>query len=70
VDGLLSGDYGRIAESKLRILCEELNETVRIARIDNREHPLPPRPVGLPDTLWCDHGLIHSFSIRHAVAMH
>jgi hypothetical protein len=58
-DGFVADNHGRIAKPKLRIRSEELNETVRVARVDNCEHPLPPCTVALHDAIECDNVLIH-----------
>ena len=60
VDGFVADDYRSIAEPKLRIRSEELNEAVSVAPVDNREHLLPPRWVGLHHTIGRDDNLIHS----------
>jgi hypothetical protein len=50
LDGFVADDYGSIAEPKLRIRSEELDEVIRVAGIDNRKHPLPPCTIGLRGT--------------------
>jgi len=53
LNGCVADDYGSIAEPKLRIRSEELDEVIGIAGIDNRKHPLPPCTIGLRGTFGC-----------------
>lgn len=65
-DGFMADDHRSIAEPKLRIRSEELDETVRVAGIDDRKHTLPPCTIRLPIIFWYDGD--HCVSIRAAVA--
>jgi hypothetical protein len=61
-DGFVADDCRSIAEPKLRIRREELNEVICIPGIDNRKHALPPCTIGLRGTFWYggDHCLQHT----------
>jgi hypothetical protein len=59
--GVPSHCLGRIAESKSRIRCQQLNEGWRVCRVDGRKQSVPPRRI--------EHGHLiinHGFSIRRS----
>jgi hypothetical protein len=64
----MSDDDRRVAEPKLRICGQKLDEVIGFAGVDDREHALPPRTIDARVAFTYD--IDHSYSIRAAVAAH